>query len=135
MMTRLPVTSVQPCKKLREGSYRRDQFFICNNILLITLIFICLPDSIQRAKKYPSPVREKGIFWSDVSVFSRPAILVCVAVLPRLVVIIPLTLGIATFFGQKNNKFLNRGFLLGFTALISLLGTLFNYAKPLQVNG
>jgi hypothetical protein len=56
-------------------------------------------------KKCLPPVREEGIFWSDVSVFLRPVTLVRVAVLPRLVVIIPLTPTIATFYGQKNNKF------------------------------
>jgi hypothetical protein len=55
-------------------------------------------------KKCPSPVREKGIFWSDVSVFSRPAIPAGVAAIPRLVVIIPLTQTIASLSGQKNNK-------------------------------
>ena len=55
-------------------------------------------------KKCLPLVREKGIFWSDVSVFLRPVTLVRVAVLPRLVVIIPLTQIIATFSGQKTNK-------------------------------
>ena len=49
-----------------------------------------------KPKKCPSPVREKGSLRSDVSVFLRPVTLVRVAVLPRLVVIIPLMLTIAT---------------------------------------
>jgi hypothetical protein len=60
---------------------------------------------MQGQKKCPPPVREEGIFWSDVSVFLRPVTLVRVAVLPRLVVIIPLIPMIATFYGQKNNIF------------------------------
>ena len=51
----------------------------------------------QGQKKCPPPVREEGIFWSDVSVYLRPVTLVRVAVLPRLVVIIPLMSTIATF--------------------------------------
>ena len=59
-------------------------------------------------KKCLPLVRDNGIFWSDVSVFLRPVTLVRVAVLPRLVVIIPLTQIIATFSGQKNSLILEK---------------------------
>jgi hypothetical protein len=72
---------------------------------LIIIVIFAFSEENHRPKKYPSLVREKGIFWSDVSVFLRPVTLVRVAVLPRLVVIIPLMQTIATFSGQKNNKF------------------------------
>ena len=74
-------------------------------LLLMLMAGHKIAKKIWQAKKSPPPVREKGIFWSDVFVFLRPVVLVSVAVLPRLVVIIPLIPTIATFYGQKNNKF------------------------------
>ena len=77
-------------------------------VIYIAVIYIVILPQTQniKQKKYPPPVRKKGIFWSDVSVFLRPAIPVSVAVLPRLVVIIPLTKTIASVSGQKTTNML-----------------------------
>ena len=74
------------------------------------------------------------MFWSDVSVFLRPVTLVSVAVLPRLVVIIPLTLPIASVFGQKNNKPLIFCHLLQYAELIKifLMATIHNLFAIIQ---
>jgi hypothetical protein len=80
---------------------------VCFHKSLYTIVIKGIADVYSKntgQKKYPSPVREKGISWSDVSVFLRPAILVSVAVLPRLVVIIPLNRTIASLSGQKTTN-------------------------------
>ena len=92
--TALPI---RPQEMPRSADENLEPGLYQDHILLICEYFYHGQEKMTGQKKCPPPVREEGIFWSDVSVFLRPVTLVRVAVLPRLVVIIPLMPTIATF--------------------------------------